>query len=550
MWGFGGLLSGLGKIGSAIGGGIKKGVNKLGELQQGMEGGAPSPTLPRPGLGKLGPGGTAGFNPNAPLPSGGMMSRRPQSLTPLSSPQQTMPVDGPRLPLPSLDVKPPVEMRRSHPPLTGFNTNAGIMEDTQAEFTDRVDVREPMNRAAGPRLAPSPIPSLDAPQMTAPYDPSSDSRKSLPVPSLPNRGGPKAPTDYNLGEYDYWAKHAKRDAAGNFDPKGGTNRNWKSILQNALLGAASQAEGGDVGRMIGGALGGGLGATIDPQSGYENAWAAGHGRRINEAQARDDAEIERQRKGRMGGLGEREAVADVTLKEAAAKRAGTRRIGEATWGTYDQETGQPIWQRPAGTPANAKPQGLMNTARGIYDPAERKWLERFDNTKPPTMQEAEADRAAEEGTVEKIAMDSYEGRGGDNYIIAKMPPQLQQALKNPTQPDLSRLPTQYQLALKEPDKYKDDAGLKILAEAENARNQLIQQHQALVMQAQNEFQQMKDRELANIRRYTEDEARRNAGKRRQGGNVPTRGAQAGNSSGGKIKLSAAKDLLLKASGGK
>lgn len=344
MWGA--LLSGLGSFGKAIGGGLGK-VGK--EIGGGIvKGGQKIGSEFKERIGQMREGGgsgaapmTPGFNPGASMPKlggdrGGFAPRSSPG-NPLLKLRQAagMGEDGarpaiadnepPRLPMPALNLKPPMPLtptqQSGHPPLTGFDTNTGRLEGSPPPrmappltgvnpMSGQMDNQPPMIRDSvqitdtAPRLAPSPVPSLAAPQMGAPRDASFDGREGVPLPGRPNRGGPVPWSPYEQGKYDAWAKHAKRDADGNFDPKGGTNRNWKSILQNGLLGAAQYADSGDWGKMLGGAIGGVGGSAVNPQAGYEHVWDAGHGARMMEDQGRQDAQVERQRKQRMGGLDE------------------------------------------------------------------------------------------------------------------------------------------------------------------------------------------------------------------------------------------------------
>ena len=125
-----------------------------------------------------------------------------------------------------------------------------------------------------------------------------------------------------------------------------------------------------------------------------------------------------------------------------------------------------------------------------------------------------------------------------------MPPQLQQVLKNPQGDVIGQLPSAYQQILRNPPTADDAKGIELLTKAEQAKAQLEQRQQQLYMQAYNEFQQLEQRELADIRRQADAKRRSNAAARRVGG-ASRPSAQGG---GGKIKLSQALDILKKASG--
>lgn len=419
----GSLFSGFGR---KVGGAAKTGWNKLGELRDEMQDGQSSPTFRQPQRFPMTPGfnpnapsplprarnagtmfgdgvatieheGSGGYD--IVFPDGGigstMEGRRPQpgaqqrsidslmrqrggqsmpqrpQLERLTSPEQTMPQPEPRLPFGGA----------GHPPLTDFDPERNLIQPIRESVNITDTIRPgmvsapnvpPLGNAAErivppmPRRGPAPtpmMPDLTAPQMSAPRDASFDSRQDVPIPGRPNRGGPVPYSDYEAGKYDAWANHAKRDEAGNFDPKGGTKRNWKSILQNSLLGAAQNSEGGDIGRIIGGAIGGAGGSAINPQAGYENVWDAGHGRQMMQGQARRDTELDRQRKQRMGDLqieniesqiGSRQsqaetarinaqrqqAVAESTIKYNQARAEAQQRGTPKAVDLYNEKTGQ------------------------------------------------------------------------------------------------------------------------------------------------------------------------------------------------------------------
>lgn len=275
----------IGGIGRKIGSGMKTGVRKLGELQ------------PDDGMIPM----TPGFNPNASDPRE-MIARRRPAITP------TAPAisDAPRMPMPAVDVKPPVDMRPNHPPLTGFDPGAGRMMDQEvAPIRDSVTIRPD----AEPRLA---LMTGAPPMMPTPGLPQGGpdmSRRGVPLPALPNRGSEPTPwSPYDEARYDYVMKSAKRGPDGNLlgkDEGGGFKRTWTNSLQNALLGAANAYAAnpqGGLGALAGGALGSGLGATFNPQAGLEQVFDAGPGREMMQNQARRDTEMDRQRKQKMGDL--------------------------------------------------------------------------------------------------------------------------------------------------------------------------------------------------------------------------------------------------------
>jgi hypothetical protein len=169
-----------------------------------------------------------------------------------------------------------------------------------------------------------------------------------------------------------------------------------------------------------------------------------------------------------------------------------RYVGEAPWGTYNTQTGQPIWQRPQGQTSSAAPR-RYNINGALVDETGRVLYQSPQKEKPITMAEAEAQRAAEEGSVEQIAQDSLQGR-------------LDSLMQ--------RLPREYQQALNDPN-----ADPELQTKAAQAWERLQQQ------------------ELQNIRRYTQQEAQKKTGTRRSGKPAPM------GSKGPTAKLSDLKKLL-------
>ena len=405
MWGLGSIGGFLGNVGKTIGGGIAKGAKTVGgnikdrfTQMSGMDDATGSgkavpmtpgfnPNAPDPRT----PGMTAQeFYKNIPLPGQqgetpkmevapsplGRMSRAEQNRLGFQTmeyrygedvpgraetmeirrpnhPNYRPDVDGgriqllggqqspPRLPIPALDMKPPMPLtptqQSGHPPLTDFDTDTGRMAGSpppkpmppltgvnpmsgQLDAASIPTIRDSVEITdTAPRLAPSPVPPmLDRPPAQLPQDPS---RKDIPIPALPNRGYDPTPyNDYDAARYDYTMKHAKRDAEGNFAPGGGFERNWKSILQNALAGAANYADTGDWGKMLGGAIGGGAGAAVNPQRGYEIAFDRGHGAHMQQAQGMRDARTEQERKMQMGGLELENKKSQIEARRTQAER--------------------------------------------------------------------------------------------------------------------------------------------------------------------------------------------------------------------------------------
>jgi len=355
-FGLGSILGGIKGFGQNVGGGIKRGVNRLGELRDErmaqMDDGAPSPTFNPPGMRRPITGGFAGNEGVPTFDLGRMGKMRGES----GGIVEAMPMGA-------------MPERPNHPPLTGFDPEAGRMNDSLPILRDSVNITDSipqgqvsvtphqgslipqrqmgaMPQQPRPLLAPSAMPEISPTQ--GGFQPEPISRRGVPLPAMPNRGSEPTPwSPYEEAKYDYWSKHAKRDEQGNFDPKGRTERNWQSVLQNALLGAAQNSEGGDIGRMIGGAIGGTGGALINPQAGYEHVWDAGHGRQMMQNQGRQDAEVERQRKLRMGGLEEDNLRSQIDSRRANMKDAGIeRQYRQAQIAKMEAETKAKLTGRP------------------------------------------------------------------------------------------------------------------------------------------------------------------------------------------------------------
>jgi len=271
-----------------------------------------SPTFQRPqvlpGMGTLGPGGTAPFNPNAETPhfSGWGAGIRnqvaadpsllggggdgPPPMRRLFSPEQTMPAPlATSAGVTDLATEAPTRPAAA-PPITGFNwpeeprrmattpapvARGGLPELAPMGKFAPLDLPEGDTRLSAPITAPSPAP------------PAMD-RGGVPLPQLPGRkGDPYMADEYDRAKYDAVMAHAKRDESGNVTDRFG--RSGKSIFRNALIeGARAYARNpqGGLGAVAGGALGGGLGATFNAQAGYENEFEAGPGRKMQEQEAR------------------------------------------------------------------------------------------------------------------------------------------------------------------------------------------------------------------------------------------------------------------------
>lgn len=270
--------------------------------------------------------------------------------------------------------------------------------------------------------------------------------------TTPASAGPSsAPIPYNpldAAKFDYVMAGAKRDAEGNLLTKeqgGGFKRDWKQSIGNALRGGAlamQQNPQGGLAAFAGGALAGGLGTAINPQAGREFVFDVSHAPRIQQQMQRQRQEEAQARQTVMDELRRREIEARAGMREAEEEERRRKlklpRIGEATWGTFDTDTGQPIWRRPEAQRAAAqKPtwgQNMQTGAIEIFDandPEQRKLYTQIPKApRPPSLSEslrqAETNRLRKQGSVEKIARDSTDARKGE--ITASLPPKYRQIL--------------------------------------------------------------------------------------------------------------------------
>ena len=495
---FGGLFSGLANVGKGIFSGVKSGVGKLGAMGgqgEGMEGlsrgqkaakiGA---TMLGGGLQGMGGGSSSsqagqqfgnsifgamrggddeeGDSPGGIRALGGIFGKagklfggKPNLPTAPNTPTATLPMT------PGIDAQPRFTGNVQVPEgpsllgQSGANVPNLSMEDIlQRQKLDR-------------QLAYMSTEGRDAPASVTSQQTGVLPERALPpraiIPRLPGQKGPQI-------EYDPRNPVAVREDARYDFVTDRPGRNWKTSLQNAILGGARAYQANPNagwGNIAGGALGGGLGATFNPTEGRNQIFEATQLPRINENLKGQQEFEDRQ-------LKQRGMEADTRRAEAMARRADAdaeRYVGEAPWGTYNTQTGQPIWQRPQGQTSSAAPR-RYNVNGALVDETGRVLYQSPQKEKPISMAEAEAQRAAEEGSVEQIAQDSLQGR-------------LDSLMQ--------RLPREYQQALNDPN-----ADPELQTKAAQAWDRLQQQ------------------ELQNIRRYTQQEAQKKTGTRRSGRPAP------------------------------
>ena len=496
---FGGLFSGLANVGKGIFGGIKSGVGKLGAMGgqgEGMEGlsrgrkaakiGA---TMMGGGLQGMGGGNSSsqagqqfgnnifsamrggddeeGDSPGGIRALGGIFGKagklfggKPNLPTAPNTPTATLPMT------PGIDAQPRftgnVQVPEGPSLLGQSGANAPNLSMEDILLRQKMDRQIPAILGDTERIAQVQSDILN-PVSVSNQQGSIIPERNVPRPMIPRLPGQKGPQI----EYDPRNPVAVREDARYDFVTDRPGRNWKTSLQNAILGGARAYQANPNagwGNIAGGALGGGLGATFNPTEGRNQIFEATQLPRINENIKGQESFEDRQ-------LKQRGIEADTRRAEADAGRY----VGEAPWGTYDTRTGQPIWQRPQGQTSSAAPR-RYNVNGALVDETGRVLYQSPEKEKPMTMAEAEAQRAAEEGSVEQIAQDSLQGR-------------LDSLMQ--------RLPREYQQALNDPN-----ADPELQTKAAQAWERLQQQ------------------ELQNIRRYTQQEAQKKTGTRRSGKPAP------------------------------
>lgn len=372
---------------------------------------------------------------------------------------------------------PGINPRVKMPPLTGYWSRAD-----QAGLPDALSANPPL---ATPNF--NPAEALSPPKSV---NPGLDmSGAGVPVPQLPGRpGGPRPYDPVTKAEYDYVMQGAKRDEAGNLT--GGFKRSWKDALTAALVGAGQGAQASPqypLAGMLGGALGAGLGAAINPMAAREMVFDAVIAPRMmaeqqraqQEAQLRaalEQAALNQQYKQAQIGridvqnqMDKAEAARRALEAEAKARREGVITVAPSA-ALYDLAAGKPVFIAPG------RPQA----------------------EKPVSMADAEAERTAEEGSVEEIAAASTDARRDE--IIASLPPKFRDILTKG---------------------YYEANVPAVDAEGNPIAGQVTRQRMTPsdeeMMAAQKAFDQAYDRLLRQNIQYTRGVARRKAAERRLGG---------------------------------
>lgn len=337
------------------------------------------------------------------------------------------------------------------PPITtpGFNPSASMPELSGMSPTFKSPVNIPMTASAGPdireRLAPMDLPVQ--PNLRLPNTEGIAMDRQAPRFQMP-LGQPMGGTATAAPSGYVDPIEAKRAA---YVEKDMQIPRWKRVLRDTVLGGAQgvahRRPGDDVlGSLLGGMAAGGVAQGVAPKMIAE-------GRYEGLQQPRDEASMERESAAEKQRLAmenlrrqqdltgsqikENEAQAAynnarIAIEEEKAKKAPPRRVGASGWGTYDMETGNPIWVKPQEAKA-------------------------LKAEKPIGWADAEAERSAMEGTAEEIAQSSLEGR--KDALWGQLSPTEQAAFQNP-----SNDPDGYAKAQARWQKIQDDEYRRILAD--------------------------------------------------------------------------------------
>lgn len=333
-------------------------------------------------------------------------------------------------------------------------------------------------------------------------------REGVPIPQLPGRPGePHAYDPVTAAQYDY-VMQGTRDRQGNLGGK--VRRSGKDIALAALGGL-----------MRGGVLGaatGGIGATISPEFGREFNFETFHEPRMQREMARAQQQDAMRRQAAIDDLNRRRMETGISADEAriATERARIGMPMEVSPGAsvVDPQTGRILAtapNRPAGAISPASPRryaiggNLVDEAGNVLFTAPPK-PEKERSVRELT-REAETTREAEEGSVEQIAEDSYQGRGGDVYVLSKLPAATQRILTE----EIVSAP----VVLIDPDTGKPaiDASGKPITEVQDRPAT-----PAEVAAAQRQYDAAIRQERAAIRQHTQGAAREKASRRATGRN--------------------------------
>jgi len=277
----------------------------------------------------------------------------------------------------------------------------------------------PAGQAMNP---PAPIPLSDVrPQQMGRLE--APQRIPMPNPRLLDSGREVAPDSIAAQRQEYMLKGAKRLPDGTFDPgKDGGIQYKRSGKDIALAALAGLGKGGVLGAAIGG-----IGAAVSPKFGRElNYDAYEKPRAIEDRQMtmQDDAlrrqtmldalRIQRE----QVGLDQEKAQTD--LYKAQTDKA----LNPAIRPQAPRSVRLSPMQMPDGSSVLVDLNDPENAGRE-FRPFQRP---EKPLSAPEAEKEAEIEQTATEGDPEQIAEDSYQGRGGDQYVFGRLPLQVQQII--------------------------------------------------------------------------------------------------------------------------
>lgn len=337
------LASGIGKGAKFLGGGIKSGVKKLGELGQ-MEGGDAGaasggifPQLKRPVP------MTPGINPNAPMPDlqggkGGMFAKgidliNRQQPQPNAMPELRRPSSIPTTGNPLTDIEAIERSQRQLSPSNMIGDMERLSSQVNANNREGRQGLLQMPEAQTQLIPERPLPTVRVPDF------------------LGTPGATKEDTPLNRREYEYQTQYMK---------DGKIPRRWQDIAMNALQGAAQGFQlSGNLGGALGGAIAGGAGSAISPLHARAFRFNAEQRPRLMADQAENERMQDRgfEQQKRNATLGNIQA--DTDYRSAQIRRinepAPPMGYADASWGTYDRATGKPEYIRPQGQTSTAAP---------------------------------------------------------------------------------------------------------------------------------------------------------------------------------------------------
>jgi hypothetical protein len=234
---------------------------------------------------------------------------------------------------------------------------------------------------------------------------------------------PELPTDYRgrqIRDTEDFERNQFIRRGATTDTNGAVKvpRSWKNSLGNAALGALRGiTTTGSLGGALGGALAGGVGATISPLRGKEAIFEAFQAPGIRAGIEKRQAEDELRRKQALDDLKRQEAEADIRLKDA-------QRIKTLT----------PPLTRPR-TPQLKLGKNRETGEVRYFDPLDPAQATMFEPTQFQRPQAEKKPSSAELGvdpdsglSAEEMARASYENRGGDQYVLSRLPADVQQII--------------------------------------------------------------------------------------------------------------------------